>query len=39
METSNSITPVMPIGGDSFGGSSALIWIFALLILAGGGFG
>ena len=33
------ITPVMPMGDGGFGGSSALIWIFALLILAGGGFG
>lgn len=38
MET-NGVTPVIPMGGDGFGGSSALIWIFALLILAGGGFG
>ena len=35
---STGITPVMPMDGG-FGGSSALIWIFALLILAGGGFG
>lgn len=39
METSSGITPVMPMGDGGFGGSSALIWIFALLILAGGGFG
>lgn len=36
---STGITPVMPMGDGGFGGSSALIWIFALLILAGGGFG
>ena len=35
---STGITPVMPMGGDGIG-NSALIWIFALLILAGGGFG
>lgn len=37
----NGITPVMNVGnGDSmFGGNSAFMWIFALLILAGGGFG
>ena len=37
----SSITPVMPIGGDGFGGG-AFIWIFGLLILLGlfnGGFG
>ena len=41
---SSSITPVMPVGGgmDGFGGGSAFIWIFGLLILLGmfnGGFG
>lgn len=36
---SSSITPVMPVGGDGFGGGTAFFWIFALLILAGGGFG
>ena len=36
---STGITPVMPMGDGAFGGSTALIWIFALLILAGGGFG
>ena len=39
----NAITPVMPIGGDGFGGSSSFMWIFGLLILLGlfngGGFG
>ena len=37
----NGITPVMPVGGmgDGLGGGSAFFWIFALLILAGGGFG
>ena len=39
MDSTNGVTPVIPMGGDGFGGSSALIWIFALLILAGGGFG
>ena len=40
MDTSG-ITPVVPVGGmgDGFGGGSAFFWIFALLILAGGGFG
>ena len=37
-----TITPVMPVGGDGFGGSS-FMWIFGLLILLGlfngGGFG
>ena len=37
--TSTGITPVMPVGNDAFGGGSAFMWIFALLILAGGGFG
>ena len=39
---SSSITPVMPVGGDGFGGGNAFIWIFGLLILLGmmnGGFG
>ena len=40
----SSITPVMPVGSgmDGFGGGSAFIWIFGLLILLGmfnGGFG
>ena len=37
----SSITPVMPVGGgmDGFGGGAAFFWIFALLILAGGGVG
>ena len=37
----SSIQPVMPVGGgmDGFGGGAAFFWIFALLILAGGGFG
>lgn len=39
MDGSNGIMPVMPISnGDSWGGNSFL-WIFALLILASGGFG
>ena len=33
------ITPVMPIGGDSFGGSNSFFWVFALLLLMNGGFG
>jgi len=36
----NGITPVMPVGNnDGFNGAGAFMWIFALLILAGGGFG
>jgi hypothetical protein len=44
MDSTNGITPVMPIGGgaDSFGGSG-FAWIFGLLVLLGlfngGGFG
>ena len=38
----STITPVMPVGGDGFGGTS-FMWIFGLLILLGlfngGGFG
>ena len=34
----NGITPVYPMGGDSFGGSNAFFWVFALLVLMGGGF-
>ena len=38
-----AITPVMPVGGDGFGGGSSFMWIFGLLILLGlfngGGFG
>ena len=38
----NAIQPVMPVGGDGFGGNS-FMWIFGLLILMGlfngGGFG
>ena len=38
-----SITPVMPIGGEGFGGGNSFVWIFGLLILLGlfngGGFG
>lgn len=40
METSNGITPVMPI--DGMGGGNSFVWIFGLLILMGlfnGGFG
>lgn len=29
------ITPVMPLGGDGFGGGNAFVWIFGLLILMG----
>ena len=40
---STGITPVMPMGGDGFGGGNAFVWIFGLLILLGlfngGGFG
>ena len=43
MDSGTGITPVMPIGNNSgwggFGDGSAFMWIFALLILAGGGFG
>ena len=43
MDTSNGITPVMPIGNDGmFGGGNTFMWIFGLLILLGlfnGGFG
>lgn len=35
----NGITPVYPMGGDGFGGSNAFFWVFALLVLMGGGFG
>ena len=39
MDGSTGIMPVMPVGsGDTWGGNSFL-WIFALLILASGGFG
>ena len=41
MAESNGIVPVMPMGGDTFGGNS-FMWIFGLLILLGlfnGGFG
>ena len=40
-ENGTGIMPVMPVGSgmDGFGGSSAFMWIFALLILANGGFG
>lgn len=38
----NAIQPVMPVGGDAFGGNS-FMWVFGLLILLGlfngGGFG
>ena len=38
-----TITPVMPVGGDGFGGGTSFMWIFGLLILLGlfngGGFG
>lgn len=36
---STGITPVMPLGGDGFGGSNSFFWVFALLVLMGGGFG
>ena len=36
----NSIMPVLPVGNnDGFGGSNAFFWVFALLVLMGGGFG
>ena len=35
----NGITPVYPMGGDGFGGGNAFFWVFALLVLMGGGFG
>lgn len=34
-----TITPVMNVGGNNGWGDGAFFWIFALLILAGGGFG
>lgn len=36
-----TITPVMPVGGDGFGGGgwTSMIWLFAILVLFGGGFG
>lgn len=43
MDNGTGITPVMPVGGNNgwggFGDGGAFMWIFALLILAGGGFG
>ena len=43
MDNGTGITPVMPVGNSGLGGfggdSGAFMWIFALLILAGGGFG
>ena len=43
MDNTSGITPVMPLGGDAFGGGNSFIWIFGLLILLGlfngGGFG
>lgn len=31
----NAIQPVMPVGGDGFGGENGFMWIFGLLILLG----
>ena len=40
MMDSNGIMPVMPVGNSADGfGSSSFFWVFALLLLAGGGFG
>ncbi len=40
MDAMNGITPVYPMGsGDGFGGGNAFFWVFALLVLMGGGFG
>ena len=43
MDNTSGITPVMPLGGDAFGGGNSFVWIFGLLILLGlfngGGFG
>ena len=43
MDTTNGITPVMPIGtGDALGGGGSFFWVFALLLLmmfCGNGFG
>lgn len=39
MDNTSGITPVMPLGGDAFGGSNSFFWVFALLVLMGGGFG
>lgn len=39
MENLSASDVAMLANNDSFGGGNALIWIFALLILAGGGFG
>lgn len=43
MDNGTGITPVMPVGNSGWGGfggdGGAFMWIFALLILAGGGFG
>ena len=40
MDNGTGITPVMPIGGSGGDwGANSFMWIFALLILAGGGFG
>ena len=39
MDAMNGITPVLPMGaGDGFGGGNAFFWVFALLVLMGGGF-
>lgn len=39
MDSTNGIMPVMPMGGDGFGGSNSFFWVFALLLLFSGGFG
>ena len=40
MDTNGTITPVMNVGDrGGWGDGGAFLWIFALLILAGGGFG
>lgn len=38
-DMSNAEVALLQDRGDMFGGNSAFFWIFALLILAGGGFG
>ena len=40
MDGTNGIMPVMPVGNNADGfGNSSFLWVFALLLLAGGGFG
>lgn len=39
MNENTGIVPVMPMGNGGDWGANSFMWIFALLILAGGGFG